>query len=254
MSWHILKDCESLPCLQGQEEVSSEGISWDGEQFVPSSGPTILGRYCLPDSETGSCLDSRFGMMSKHSTETLGEDESMSSAVGSLARTSPLPEKVLESKGNDLECGNTWLGSLARWHPGTSSWRTPQCSLFEDLGQCLEIFPRWGSMRNGAFWDARKQEEISSGEIDYGFLPAPLKSEGEAWTKTVKKNPRTSISKALAGGHAFRMIYFPLWNGGTVTMASDLAETMMGWPRGWTDLRPLETDKFQQWQQQHSGF
>jgi DNA (cytosine-5)-methyltransferase 1 len=28
-------------------------------------------------------------------------------------------------------------------------------------------------------------------------------------------------------------------------------EWLMGWPLGWTDLRPLETDKFQQWQQQH---
>ena len=28
-------------------------------------------------------------------------------------------------------------------------------------------------------------------------------------------------------------------------------EWLMGWPIGWTDLKPLETDKFQQWLQQH---
>ena len=28
---------------------------------------------------------------------------------------------------------------------------------------------------------------------------------------------------------------------------------LMGWPMDWTSLEPLETDKFQQWQQQHSG-
>jgi hypothetical protein len=28
-------------------------------------------------------------------------------------------------------------------------------------------------------------------------------------------------------------------------------EWLMGWPLGWTDLKPLETDKYQQWQQQH---
>ena len=27
-------------------------------------------------------------------------------------------------------------------------------------------------------------------------------------------------------------------------------EWLMGWPLGWTDLKPLEMDKFQQWQQQ----
>ncbi|MFJ2457994.1 hypothetical protein ACIOVC_05495 [Pseudomonas neuropathica] len=31
------------------------------------------------------------------------------------------------------------------------------------------------------------------------------------------------------------------------------AEWLMGWPIGWTDLRPLATDKFQSWQQQHSN-
>ena len=30
-------------------------------------------------------------------------------------------------------------------------------------------------------------------------------------------------------------------------------EWLMGWPIGWTDLQPLATDRFQQWQQLHSG-
>jgi hypothetical protein len=28
-------------------------------------------------------------------------------------------------------------------------------------------------------------------------------------------------------------------------------EALMGWPLGWTDLKPLETDKFRQWQHSH---
>ena len=31
-------------------------------------------------------------------------------------------------------------------------------------------------------------------------------------------------------------------------------EWLMGWPPGWTDLKPLATDKYRQWQQAHSGF
>jgi hypothetical protein len=31
-------------------------------------------------------------------------------------------------------------------------------------------------------------------------------------------------------------------------------EWLMGWPLGWTDLKPLATDKFREWQQQHGGF
>ena len=31
-------------------------------------------------------------------------------------------------------------------------------------------------------------------------------------------------------------------------------EWLMGWPLGWTDLKPLAMDKFQEWQQQHFKF
>ena len=31
-------------------------------------------------------------------------------------------------------------------------------------------------------------------------------------------------------------------------------EWLMGWPIGWTELKPLEMDKFREWQQQHSKF
>jgi hypothetical protein len=30
-------------------------------------------------------------------------------------------------------------------------------------------------------------------------------------------------------------------------------EWLMGWPEGWTDLRPLATDKFQQWLRAHGA-
>jgi len=31
-------------------------------------------------------------------------------------------------------------------------------------------------------------------------------------------------------------------------------EWLMGWPLGWTDLKPLEMDKYRSWLQQHGGF
>ena len=31
-----------------------------------------------------------------------------------------------------------------------------------------------------------------------------------------------------------------------------LGEWLNGWPLGWSQLQPLETDKFREWQQQHS--
>lgn len=166
MSWHF---------LQEQEEVSSEAICWDGEQFVPSSGPTTLGGYCLPDSETGCCLDSRFGMMSKHSMDIHGEGESMLSQVDSHARTSAQPAKAPESMGRGRGCGSTWHGSFARYDRDSSSWKTPQCSLLEGLDVFSETWPRWGTMRNGACWE-RMTAAPPMSEAGSGLLPTPLAS------------------------------------------------------------------------------
>lgn len=169
MSWHY---------LQGQEEASSEAICWDGERFAPSSGPTTLGGYCLPDSETESCLDSRSGMMSRPSTEIPGEDESMSSQEDSHARTSAQPGKAQESTAQGLECGSTWQGSFARYDPASRSWKTAQFSLLEGLDEFSETWPRWGTMRNGVCWERTILVPPTS-EIGFGFselLPTPLAS------------------------------------------------------------------------------
>lgn len=166
MSWHF---------LQEQEEVSSEAISWDGEQFAPSNGPTILGGYCLLDSETGSCPDSRSGMMSRPSTGSRGEDGSMSSQADSHARTSAQPGKAQESTVRDPECGFTWQGSFARYDPDSSSWRTPQCSLLEGLDVYSETWPRWGMMRNGGCWELTTLAPRTSA-TESGLLPTPLAS------------------------------------------------------------------------------
>jgi hypothetical protein len=37
-------------------------------------------------------------------------------------------------------------------------------------------------------------------------------------------------------------------------MPVSASEMLMLWPIEWTDLKPLETDKFQQWQQQHGNY
>ena len=99
--------CVNLRYSLEQEEVSSEDICWDGERFVPSSGPTTLGGYCLPDSEMESFLNSRSGMTSRPSTAIHGGAGSMSSPVDSPVRTSAQPAKAPESMGRGRECGST---------------------------------------------------------------------------------------------------------------------------------------------------
>lgn len=268
MSWHILKDCENSPCSLEQEEVSSEAISWDGERFAPSSGLTILGEYCLPDSETGCCLDSQSGMMSKHSTEAPGEGESMPSQEDFHARTSAQPAKVQESTAQGPECGSTWPGSFARYDPNSSSWKTPQCSLLEGLDEFSETWPRWGMMRNGECSElstlAPRTDEIESGSSELWPTPC-LPGNGGSHEKAKMKRllqmaamrlptPTARDWKSGTGakerpGHAL-----PLSSAIGGQLNPSWVEWLMGWPIEWTGLRPLGMDKFRQWQQQHSGF
>jgi hypothetical protein len=61
-----------------------------------------------------------------------------------------------------------------------------------------------------------------------------------------------------AGGGTQGNRKWPNW--GTIAAQSSPAtgrlnpewvEWLMGWPIGWTDLKPLATDRFREWRQQH---
>lgn len=313
-------DCVSWHFLQGQEEVSSEGICWDGERFAPSNGLTTLEGYCLPDSGMGCCQDSQSGTTFRHSTGIHGEGGWMSSQADSLAKTSAQPEKAQESTVQDPECGFTWQESFAKYDRASSSWRTPQCSLLEGLDVYSETWPRWGMMRNGEC-SARTTAEPPINVTGSGFSellptslasiathggpnqrdssgrpglqmavmkwPTPLSGEGSGGgnaeyalaaikgekrksgaTRSLKlrdivlvfptptvndsKNsalPQSQISRDNIPGYLLRDGEPP---GGQLN--PPWVEWLMGWPIGWTDLQPLEMDKFQRWRQQHSGF
>lgn len=90
-------------------------------------------------------------------------------------------------------------------------------------------------------------------EVESGFLethrkwPTPAAHEGRLGYQrrdTGKKGTQKSLSTEViddAGGRtAVTGQLNPTW-----------VEWLMGWPLGWTDLKPLETDKYQQWLQQH---
>jgi hypothetical protein len=53
---------------------------------------------------------------------------------------------------------------------------------------------------------------------------------------------RTNIEEARQMGTGNGGKLNPMW-----------VEWLMGWPLGWTDLKPLETDKFQKWLDEHGG-
>ena len=147
---------------------------------------------------------------------------------------------------NGQECGERWHGLLARYDPNMHSLKTVQCSLFEDLELSLQTWPRWGLMLNGVCWEQTLLEPVIT-EKEFGYWPTPTATDWKATGKleTLKRQG----NNFEAGGQNRPMYHYcRLMN---MKMPVKASETMMLWPPGWTDLKPLEMDRFHYAQQPH---
>ncbi len=226
-------------------------ICSDGEQSVQSNGNHIQQAYCLPDKMTEYSRLSRFGMMFKPLTETLGEELLMSYRADFHAKTSPFPtqvEKDLTEKG--LECGERWHGLFARYDPSTHSLKTVQCSLLEDSEQSLQTWPRWGSMQNGVCYQQPMLVQTTS-EKECGLLQNRKWATPDANMGKRGYQKPENLHKTT---HQITVNDLAMYRYGMKKLSPILCEWIMGWPLGWTDLKPLEMDKSHYVQQQHGTF
>jgi len=218
-------------------EEFSEVISSDGEPSAPSSGNAIPQAYCAPDKMTGFSRLFRFGMTFKPLTEDRGQELLTLYLAGFPARTSvPLGGGQASPEANRAY-GKKWQGLLGKYDPATHTLKTAQCSLFEDLKLSSVTLPRWGSMQTGELYQRQTLVRHTS-ERESGLWPTPTAhnaKETNAQSEALRNEPTLA---SQVGGHLN-----PTW-----------VEWLMGWPLEWTDLKPLEMDKFQEWQQQHSNF
>jgi hypothetical protein len=274
---------------QALVEAFSEVTCSDGELFAPLSGNPIPRAYLSPDRMTVFSRLSRFGMTFAPLTDTRGEELLTWYRAGFRARTSAPQERAQASRASDPACGARWPASLAKYDPDTSSWRTPQCSLFEDLEPSLETWPRWGSMRNGECWE-RPMWERRTSEIESGLWPTPrttgldggsnsrnaAKARGMWPTPQSRdyKGPPGLQAQASGGFQSSLPAAVKMWPTPTArdyrsdsaspewtasrqdqargkplpfvvggTLNPTWVEWLMGWPLGWTDLKPLVTDR-----------
>jgi hypothetical protein len=227
----------SYTYLQGQEEESSEVYCWDTDPCALLKSSPIHERFCSNGKETESCLDSQYGTTSAPSTANPGMAKSMSFAEDSLARTSVPQEKEKGSMESEAE--------FTKFDLDTSSWKTHQQSLFGGWDQFSETWPKWGLMQDGECLALKTPEAVMQGNGS-GVLPTPCTSDYKGGTN----KPQKSNGK-------LRTHQYKHWNKilfGLMYPIPEHMEAMMGWPIEWSALKPLEMDKFQQWQQQHGGF
>ena len=220
---------------------------------------------------------SRFGMTYKPLTETRGEELLTLYRAVFPVRTFPQQEKEQESMEKPLECGEKWRGSFTKYDLDTSSWKTHQCSLLGDLDEFLETWPQWGLMRNGECWEQKTLVQhirgIESGSLVWiGTPTATMSKRSETFLKGriptpaefVQKwpTPKCQDSRHAISRHLDQKQKQWKGNLGELIMSLEKPNTggrlnptwvewLMGWPLEWTDLKPLEMDKFHCVQQQH---
>ena len=251
--------------------------------YVLSRLNLIAEKPFYKDKETECCQSSQSGTTCGLSTANRGAERSTSSAAASRARTYLAQERARESTEREVDCGLNLQESLARYDPATHLWRTRQCSLFEGLGECLETFPKSGTMRNGSLWE-RTTAEPRTDERECGYWRTPDAGAGgeisdEKAADYAAGKPRKSgsaIQIRLCDQVRHRRLYptptrsdykgrgpnskqqelHEIVNGGIQTLPTKTArlnpnwvEWLMGWPIGWTDLKPLETGRFLSWRQ-----
>jgi hypothetical protein len=252
----------------------------DGEQFVPLNGNHIQQAYLQPDRMTKFSRVFRFGMTFKPLTESRGEELLTLYLAGFHAKTSQLQEKEMDLMESEAECGEKWHGLLAKYDQDTHSWRTVQCSLLEDLNESLQTLPRWGMTVGGELYLlptlVQTTDESESGSSEKWATPTtmdklPPKSETALLKEATVARPgrskpanlRDQVSNmerwATPTAHNSKETNAPSESTrNTPSLAAQAGgklnpmwvEWLMGWTLGWTDLKPLVTDKCHCVQQQ----
>jgi len=255
---------------QAVVEAYLPDICSDGEPSAQSNGNLTQLAYLPPDRMTAFSRLSRFGMTFRRLTADRGEALLTLYRAAFHVRTSPQPDAEQALTASDQECGERWHGWLAKFDPSTSSLKTPQCSLFEEGCESLKTLPRSGMTRSGTLWERQTLVHRIS-ETESGLLlPTPDTTNRDNKKVLYSKNAPSQSGRSLATyartwptptAHNAKETNAPSeHNRNTTTLAAQAGgslnptwvEWLMGWPLGWTDLKPLEMDKFQQWRQQFS--
>jgi len=236
MSWHF---------SQALEVEYLGGNCLDGIQCAQWKSMPIVHDDSCSDKMKDSFHRSPFGMMYVLSTDAHGTELLTLFLEDSRARTSVRQAKEPELTETEADYGRKWQGSFAKLDLGMFSWKTAQFSLLEDLEPSLEIWPKWGLMLDGECWELLMPDMITK-ETASGLLPTPLKSDGKGGSKAPFRMSDGRLRNEWKHyvNQQFGLTYpHPIHS-----------EIRLGWPIGWTDCKPLEMDRFQQWLQWHGKY
>lgn len=240
-------------CLPAEVAASLPTVSSDIELLAQSRSKVIHEKFCLHGSLTEAYLHSLSGTTlppSELTTQIHGAissgcekgagNSSFVAGSRSYAKTSALQEVAQGLKVPGVDYGLSTSASLAKYDPQKSMWKTAQLSLLEDSAEYSETWPNWGSMQNGALF-LRPTWWGAMVETESGLWPTPCARDYRGVFRAEVGAARRLLSKrGIPLNEAVGGLLNPEW-----------VEWLMGWPIGWTGLKPLETGRLQEWLQQH---
>lgn len=246
--------CVSLRYLQELAEEYSADTSLAGEQFAQLSVMPTPHKFSRNDKMMEFSDLSRFGLTCAILTESRGEELLMSFLEGFHVRTLAQLEKAQESMVRNQDFGGTWQELSVKYDLILCSWRTHHCLLEEDLQWSSVTLPKWGMTRNGVVFQHSTLERLTS-ETEFGSLQriwtTPSASDAGRGGCITEKMTGTSLAQQVNTPSRIPLFALQL-DTATGPMNPEWVEWLMGWPIGWTELKPLEMDRFHEWRQQHS--
>lgn len=138
--------------------------------------------------------------------------------------------------------GRRLPNAFASYDPASRSWKTSQlCLPLDTSTPSSATWPTAGMTRDGNAYRLPRSVD-PFGVSAFGLWPSPTRAMGRrGWGVSRTGRHRYSpevVKRALSVG------YKP---------HPELLEALMGWPITWTELKPLETDRFRQWLLSHGG-
>ena len=152
-------------------------------------------------------------------------------------------EQTMWERRTDVKGSGFWLT------PTASDWKNMDTAKQPMLSAQVKMCKTPSAA--DAYTGNMKKEEFKFGnsgslaqEVESGFLkthrmwPTPQARDWRSGKRVNSSSPYRKLNEEVL-----------METGGQLN--PEWVEWLMGWPIGWTDLKPLETDKYQQWLQQH---
>jgi hypothetical protein len=255
MSWHFLR---------GQVEESWEGSCLDGAPDVLLRLIPTAGQCYLQDNEMGCSQSFQYGMTLEHFKAYHGVVMSMLLQEAFHAKTSV---RLVNVKAYREKTQNLFLRCselLRKFNLSLSSPKTVRTYVQMGLILLSKPLPAWGMWDQSGYWglgtSVRPIDEIGCGLL----LPTPT-TKGNEFSESMQKWPlHQNLKKRLLPTPTAKLYGYNQGGGagrigkkrssletlfGGIKIA--LREWMMGWPIGWTALKPLGMGKYRQWRRLH---